>query len=173
VTPKGILTKDGVEHELDLLLLCAGFKVQDYLWPVQYTGRGGVTLEQAWEKDGARAYLGMTVPNFPNMFIIYGPNGQASSGGIMKWLEVWTRYAIKSIVRLLEDGAHAMDLKPIVFEHYNARLDEEMKMCIWHLAGQTSYYVNRHGRSGVNMPWHPEKYYGWIREPNLADYDVT
>jgi 4-hydroxyacetophenone monooxygenase len=168
ITPNGIRTKDGKERAFDLIILGAGFQVQRYLWPVQYEGRGGMTLEQAWDRDGARAYLGITVPDFPNLFMIYGPNGQARSGGLIKWLEIWGRYAIKSIVKMIESGHHVMDVKRDVFEDYNARMDEEMKKCIW--GDAKSYYVNESGRQGVNMPWKPAQYYEWVRDPKLEDY---
>lgn len=170
ITPKGILTKDGKERTFDLLIIGAGFKVERYLWPVQYRGRGGITLEQAWAKDGARAYLGITVPDFPNLFIIYGPNGQARSGGLIKWLEIWSRYAVKSIVRLIENGKRSMEVRRDRFDDYNARLDEALKKCIWSEAN--SYYLNEKGRQGVNMPWKPAEYYEWVREPDLDDYVI-
>ena len=173
ITPNGVKTKDGVEHKIDLLLLCAGFEVQRYLWPVKYQGRGGVTLEQAWSKDGARTYLGITVPDFPNLFTIYGPNSQVRGGGLITWGEIWGRYAIKSIVHLIETGQHAMEIKRDVFDSYNALMDKGLDECIWEAPGQKSYYTNDFGRQAVNMPWKPNEYYAWIREPNLEDYDVS
>lgn len=68
ITETGIRTKDGKEREFDLIVLGAGFKTSQYLWPVNYVGREGMTLEKAWEKDGARSYLGMVMPNYPNLF---------------------------------------------------------------------------------------------------------
>lgn len=168
ITPKGVLTRDGQEREFDLIILGAGFKVERYLWPVHYEGRDGVTLERAWDCDGARAYLGTTVPGFPNLFIIYGPNGQARAGGLIKWLEIWSRYAVASVVKLIESGRRIMDVKRDVFDDYNARMDEAMKQCVWYHA--ESYYVNDKGRQGVNMPWKPAQYYEWIREPKLDEY---
>lgn len=168
ITADGILSKDGVERKFDLLILGAGFKVDRYLWPVQYRGKGGVTLEQAWEKDGARAYLGISVPEFPNLFIVYGPNGQARAGGLIKWLEIWSRYAVSSIVRMIEEGKRSMDVRRDVFDDYNERLDEEMEKCLWQVVA--SYYVNEKGRQGVNMPWKPGQYYEWVRQPDLDNY---
>jgi 4-hydroxyacetophenone monooxygenase len=170
ITPKGIRTPDGVEREFDLILLCAGFKTERFLWPVQYVGKGGVTLEQAWEKDGARAYLGLTAPGFPNLFMIYGPNAQARGGGLITWLEIWARYAVDSVVKLIETGHKSMDVKRDVFEKYNDEMDEKLKDCIWSSA--ESYYVNSQGRQNVNMPWKPVEYYEWVREPNLDDYNL-
>jgi len=171
ITPSGIRSEDG-EREFDLIVLGAGFKTERYLWPVAYTGRGGITLEQAWERDGARAYLGITVPDFPNLFIIYGPNGQARSGGLIKWLEIWSRYALKMIVAMVEQGIKSVDLRRDVFSDYNDRMDSALGECVWGLDGSNSYYLNAHGRSGVNMPWKPADYYRWVHTPNLADYKI-
>jgi 4-hydroxyacetophenone monooxygenase len=171
ITPFGIATSDGVERDFDLILLCAGFKTERYLWPVTYEGRRGMTLEKAWSTDGARAYLGMAVHDFPNLFIIYGPNAQARSGGLIAWLEIWSRYAVKSVAKMVERGIRTMDVKQEVSDAYNTRMDEAMTNTVWSVV--KTYYVNEHGRQGTNMPWYPSRYYDWIREPNLDDYDLT
>lgn len=172
ITPKGVLTKDGVERPLDLIVLAAGFSVSRYLWPVRYEGRGGLTLEKAWAKDGARAYLGMTMPGFPNLFMIYGPNGQGRAGGLITWLEMWARYAVKSVVYMIENDKKSMECRPEVFADYNDRMDVEMAQCIWAIDGQSSYYVNEFGRSGVNMPWTTNQYYEWALAPTPSDYII-
>ncbi len=140
------------------------------MWPVQYEGKDGLTLEEAWEKDGARAYLGITVPDFPNLFIVYGPNGQGRGGGLIKWLELWSGYALKSIVKMIEGGHKSMEVKREVFDEYNKRMDKALEKCVWSMVD--SYYLNEHGRQAVNMPWKPAEYYSWAREPNLDDYNL-
>jgi len=67
-----------------LIVVAGGFKAERYFWPVAYTGRDGMTLEEVWVKEGARSYVGVTMPDFPNQFIIYGPNTQARSGGLFR-----------------------------------------------------------------------------------------
>jgi 4-hydroxyacetophenone monooxygenase len=170
IIPRGILTKDGVEHELDLIVVAGGFKVERYLWPVRYEGRHGVTLEKAWEKDGARAYLGITLPDFPNLFIVYGPNAQARAGGLFAWLEIWARYCVQAIVEMLESGHRSMECRRDVHDAYNAKLDAAEDLCIWAMDGMKSYYVNEKGRQGTNNPLRPSVAYALVREPNLADY---
>ncbi|MCW1385029.1 NAD(P)/FAD-dependent oxidoreductase [Novosphingobium sp. KCTC 2891] len=170
VTPKGIVTADGAEHELDLIVVAGGFKAERYLWPTHYVGRNGTTLEKAWEKDGARAYLGVTVPEFPNMFIIYGPNMQARAGGLFCWLEIWARYSVQAIVQMLESGHRAMECRRDVHDAYNARLDEEQASCLWALDGHKSYYLNEHGRQGVNNPLRPSTTYSLVREVRMEDF---
>jgi 4-hydroxyacetophenone monooxygenase len=131
ITPTGIVTENGIEHSFDVLILGSGFSVSKYLWPTVYRGRNGATLDKLWSKDGPRAYLGMTMPGFPNLFIFYGPNGQPRSGGYHSWAEIWTRYAVRSIVHLLERGEDSMECKQEVFDEYNTRMDQEHKKLIW------------------------------------------
>jgi 4-hydroxyacetophenone monooxygenase len=168
ITPKGVISEDGIEREFDLLVLSAGFAIERYVWPTRYEGVDGVTLEQLWEKDGARAHLGITVPGFPNLFLLYGPNGQARAGGLFKWLEIWGRYALGAIVKMIESGGKSIEVRQEVFEDYNRGLDEVEKLCIWELV--KSYYVNKHGRQQVSNPWLPDKYFPWVEEPDMSDF---
>lgn len=172
ITPTGIVTVDGQERFCDLIVLCSGFKTERYLWPVRYEGRDGLTLEQAWERDGARSYLGITVPDFPNLFIVYGPNGQARAGGLMGWLEIWVRYALRSIVGMIEGDIASMSCRRDVHDAYNARMDRALEDCTWSAPEAKSYYINEHGRQNTNMPWLPGEYYAWVKEPDFADYEL-
>lgn len=172
ITADGIVTKDGTLHELDMIVVAGGFKAERYLWPVAYTGRNGITLEQAWAKDGARSYVGVTMPDFPNMFIIYGPNMQARSGGLFAWLELWTRYSLDCIVQTLANGHRTIECRREVFDAYNARLDAAQDQCIWSMEGARSYYINEQGRQVVNNPLRPSVTYESIRQADLADYHV-
>lgn len=172
ITPSGVQTRDGRDYDCDLLVICSGFKTERYLWPVTYRGVDGITLEQLWERDGARSYLGMTVPYFPNMFIVYGPNAQARSGGLIKWLEMWVAYSLKAVVHMLENGVNRMEVKPEVYEKYNEDMDKASTNFVWGMEGSKSYYLNDTGRQYVNMPWKPSQYYEWIRQINPSDYNV-
>ncbi|MBP7336558.1 NAD(P)/FAD-dependent oxidoreductase [Niveispirillum sp.] len=170
VEPDGVIDRDGTRHTADIIVLSTGFATENYLWPIDYVGRNGTTLAQAWGKDGARAYLGMTMPDFPNLFILYGPNGQPRSGAITKWLELWARYAVDGIASMMESGAGSIEVSKEKFDAYNAAMDAETKSLIWESAGQSSYYVNRFGRSSVNMPWTAEYYYLLSGRFDPADY---
>lgn len=175
ITPHGIVSNSGEEVEVDAIALAAGFEVARYMWPVDYIGRGGVTLEDKWDKDGARAYLGMTLPGFPNLFIFYGPNAQPRAGGFLSWIEIWSRYVAQSVVMMIEDGVRSMEPKQSVFEEYNERMDEAMKGLIWEHEGPkntTNYYVNQHGRQGVQMPWLLADYHSWVVSPELSDFEL-
>ena len=162
----------GTEREFDLVILASGFKVTKYLWPLQYVGRNNITLDKAWGKDGARSYLGMTMPGFPNVLMMYGPNGQPRSGGFYSWAEVWARYICGLIVRVTEAGWRSAEVKREVFDEYNARLDAADKEILWRQEGPGSYFLNEFGRSAVNIAFRSEDYHAMVREPNLQDFDL-
>ncbi|KAF2489014.1 FAD/NAD(P)-binding domain-containing protein [Lophium mytilinum] len=171
-TEKGIKTADGKEREFDLVVLGCGFKPTEYLYPCDYTGRDGAKLDKTWAKDGARSYLGLTIPGYPNLFTLYGPNHQPRGGpSLHSWSEIWGRYAIAGIVKLIEGGKRSMEVKQEVYDEYNGRLDKENAKLIWEREG-AGYFVNKFGRQGVNMPWTSEVYHAWVVSPELGEYDV-
>ncbi|OQV10577.1 hypothetical protein CLAIMM_14554 [Cladophialophora immunda] len=171
ITSKGILTKDGIEREFDLIVLGAGFEVGKYFYPIDYVGKNGTKLSSCWEKDGARSYLGMVIPGFPNLFSLYGPNHQPRGGSLFSWAEIWARYAVKAVVWMIENNVRSLDVKQDVFDEYQIRLDERTATLIWEEAG-AGYYVNEFGRQGVNMPWTTSEYHEMIISPNPADFEV-
>lgn len=172
ITEKGIITMDGQEREFDIIVLAGGFKVSQYLWPVEYVGREGMTLQKAWEKDGARSYLGETMPYYPNLFMMYGPNHQPRGGSLYSTGELWARYAVAAIARMIERGVKAMEVKKDVYNRYQATLDQANKRIIWEMS-ESGYYVNNHGRQAINMPWTTAEYHQLIRQPNLDDFDLV
>lgn len=172
ITEAGIVTKDGELHELDLIVLADGFKTERYLWPVHYRGSDGITLEKAWEHDGARTYLGVTMPNFPNMFIVYGPNMNPRAGGLFAWIEIWSRYAVQAIARMVEGGHRRIECRQASYADYNRRLDDAQDSCIWAMDGVKSYYVSKQGRQIVNNPMRPSESYNRVRNFDPSDYDL-
>lgn len=178
MTDTAIVTADGKARDADLVIAAVGFQTEKYLWPTQYYGIGGVTLEDVWTAQGARAHLGMTVPGFPNMFMLYGPNSQpvASGSGLPTWFEIWTRYIAECIVGLLENGRSSMVVRQDAFEDYNDQLQEEAEKLIYLLpnaAMEKNYYVNEFGRLQTNAPWNGEKYYEMCASPDESHFEFT
>jgi len=171
-TKTGIVTEDGTERPADIVVAAFGFEVEKYLWPTEYIGRRGLRLEDEWEALGARAYLSVTVPGFPNLFIQYGPNSQSRSGAIFAWLEIWARYTAQNIAHMLSHGYRAMEVDRDVYERYNARMDEVAKDLIWvdPAAKDKNYYVNSHGRSSVNSPFRVKEYYSMFVPQRYEEY---
>lgn len=174
-TANGIVDNGGVERPFDLVVLCAGFKVSQYLWPVDYVGRDGTRLQDNWAKDGARAHMTMTMPGFPNFFMLYGPNAGVRAGSFHTWIEIFSRYIAHLITRVIETGSEAIEVTRGAYQSYNDRLDAEMREMLWEeeKGGGGSYYVNEFGRSGVNMPWTLQDFYGMVRAPDFGEFHLT
>ncbi len=126
LTEHGIETEDGQEREVDLVITAVGFRTTMYLHPTEYRGVGGASLQKLWSKDGPRAHLGMTVPGFPNFFMLYGPNSQPVSGhgSLPAWFEIWTHYIAQCLVAMLEGGFSRIEIRKDTHDDYNTRLDE-------------------------------------------------
>jgi 4-hydroxyacetophenone monooxygenase len=172
IEPNGIVSASGEFYEFDAIVLATGFRTTDYLWPMEITGRDGLSIAQRWEKDGARAYNGLTVPGFPNFFILYGPNTNAFANGPVVWSELQTRYALEWIKLMVERGVAAAEVTEAAYDEFNARLDERLSTSVWMDSAQKSYYVNEFGRVATNGPWSTEEYWHAIRRPHTDDYKL-
>jgi 4-hydroxyacetophenone monooxygenase len=179
LTPKGIEAADGSVYEVDTIVTATGFEVARYLWPASYFGRDGVNIHDFWSKDGARAYLGMMAPGFPNMFMIYGPNSQPVSGGtgLPVWYVIWSAYSAQCIVKILEEGQSRIEVKHEAFERYNERLDEEAsKLLLLQQEGapEKNYYINKEfGRLQVNAPFYGPEFQRMCTEVDWNDLEIT
>ncbi len=178
LTEHSIVTEDDEEREVDLVLTAVGFRTTMYLYPTDYHGVGGASLQARWSKDGPRAHLGMTVPDFPNFFMLYGPNSQPVSGhgSLPAWFEIWTHYVAKCLVAMLEAGYSQIEIRKDSHDEYNARMDDAAAGLI-HLqdAGSrdVNYYLNEFGRMQVNAPWNGEGFYTWCGDPDLDDFNFS
>ncbi len=168
-----IETADGRKIPLDVLVLSTGFHAGRFLYPMEIRGRGGVRLEDRWEGgENPRAHLGITVPDFPNLFCLYGPNTNPVVGSVIYMLECQTRYVMECLRAMLEGGHRVLDCRPEAHDAYNARLDAEMEHMVWRHPKVHSYYNNARGRVITNVPWTMYDYWRMTREPDLADYRV-
>ncbi len=172
ITETGIRTLDGQEHAFDLIVLSAGFDVSRYLLPAEYVGVDGITLDDLWSTDGARAFKGITLPGFPNFFMMYGPNGQARIGSFHSWAENFSRYIAGLLVHAIEQGGDAIVVTRKAYDDYNASMDQAMRGLLWESETGHGYYVNKHGRSGVNMPWSVHDFFTMIQTTDPENYDV-
>jgi 4-hydroxyacetophenone monooxygenase len=166
----GIRTVDGEHYDLDAIVLGSGFDTAKYFFPVVYKGENGVTFDEAWRRDGPRAYLGMSHPEFPNFFSCYGPNSHPRSGSFHVWTEAWARYVSTLILSTLNKGAKSLKVQRRPFETFNEAIDERFKSLVWGAVPGGGYYINEHGRPGVHMPFRAEEYYELLANPKIDDY---
>jgi 4-hydroxyacetophenone monooxygenase len=169
-TSHGLRTTDGKEYPVDVVVLASGFRASDYLLSIEVRGRGAATLAERWQADGARAYLGMTIPGFPNLFCLYGPNTNGRANSPCGWGELQSRYVLESIKYLIDHRRSSMEVREEVYDEYNRVLDERSRLAPWMDARQTSYYRNEHGRSATNGPFFNREYWPWTRRPNPDEY---
>lgn len=178
LTDRGIVTADGKERKVDMIVTAIGFSVEKYVWPSDYIGRGDMPLQERWSKDGARAYLGMMIDGFPNFFVLYGPNSQSVSGGggtIPTQIEMWTKYVAQLIVDTIEAGYAAVEVTAQSFDAYNDKLDNAAEKLIWLMdtgSVERNYYM-KDGRLQVNMPFHYQEWHNLLARPNLDDMQMT
>ncbi|MEJ7583598.1 MAG: hypothetical protein WKF43_05790 [Acidimicrobiales bacterium] len=134
------------------------------------TGPGGVDLHRRWGGD-ARAFLGITVPGFPNLFLLYGPNTNiVINGSIIYFSECEAHYIVESIRMLLESDRRSMDCKPEVHDAYNERIDRANRQMAWGASSVNSWYKNASGRVAQNWPFSLLEYWQQTRRPDPDDY---
>lgn len=164
LAPGGVSTVDGVLHEADVLVYGTGFRTTDFLSTLRIRG-----LADAWA-GGASAYLGMTVPGFPNMFLMYGPNTNLGSGSIVYMLERQARY-LRQAVTLLASGVSTLDVRPEVARRYDDEVQRRLAHTAW--TGCRSWYRDSAGRVVNNWPGLVSEYDRRTRTLSRADYVVT
>ncbi|PPJ25757.1 hypothetical protein C5E45_19570 [Nocardia nova] len=171
-TVGGILTSARREYKADLVVAAVGFSVEKYVWPAQYRAADGTTLEETWADRGPRAYLGMAVPNFPNLFIMYGPNGQNRVGSLITHIESWAAYIAQCIVGVVEGGHRSIEVTPAACDEYNESMDEATVNLVWleEASRDRNYYVDRNGRQSVGAPWRAADYYGMLSRPDFGKF---
>jgi 4-hydroxyacetophenone monooxygenase len=170
ITPKGVVTADGVEHEVDVLIYGTGFQASNFLSFLKIKGRGGRDLHETWGGD-ARAYLGMTNPGFPNLFTIYGPNTNiVVNGSIIFFSECAVRYIVGALKLLADTGARAMEPKQAVFDSFNKAVDEANAGWAWGSPNVSSWYKNEFGRVSQNWPYGLIDYWRATLSPKPDDF---
>jgi 4-hydroxyacetophenone monooxygenase len=139
---------------------------------MEIVGRGGLTLAALWG-EVPRAYLGITVPGFPNLFCLYGPGTNlAHAGSIIFHSECQVRYVMGCIKALLTNGFRTMECRQEVHDAFNDRLQKTLAKMVWSHPGMDSWYKNSAGQVTTTSPWRLLDYWRWTREPNLADYEL-
>jgi len=149
ITPTGIVTADGAEREVDVIVFATGYVVDKFASRIPITGRGGRSLSEAWA-DGAKAFLGVTTSGFPNLFMLYGPNTNADS--IITLIEYQADHVLRQIQRIASAGLAWIDVKPEPMARYNAEIQREIAAIEPWKAGCTDYYRAPSGRIVTQWP---------------------
>jgi 4-hydroxyacetophenone monooxygenase len=174
ITRDGIVSADGKLHPADVIVVSTGFKVSEMAAKLHITGRDGKTLADAWANDNPTAYLGLTVPDFPNLFLMLGPNtGPAHGGSVIFQAECQSRYISACLVQMIERDIAAIDVHAKAKDAYVREVDAEHEQMIWTHPGMSTYYRNKSGRVFSAMPWRFVDYWAMTHDPDLQQYRLT
>jgi cation diffusion facilitator CzcD-associated flavoprotein CzcO len=168
ITPDGVVT-GGALRPADVIIYGTGFRSTEFLVPMSVTGAGGRGLDEAW-RDGAEAYLGITVTGFPNFFLLYGPNTNLGGNSIIYMLEGQIRYVASALQALRDQRLAWLDVRPEVQAEFNAWVRAASRTSVWETGCHNWYTAD--GRNISNWPVHTFMYRYRVRRFELSDYTV-
>ena len=173
IEANGVRTEDGTLHEVDVLILATGFHSNQFLWPMDIVGKSGTTLASVWG-DSANAYKGISIPDFPNLFCLYGPNTNIVHGGsIIYQTECQIHYIMQCLTEMIDKGIEAIDVRANINTEYNDEVQAISRTLAWGHPNVESWYKNSEGRVVNNSPFSLQKYWEVTHEVDLADYHLT
>ena len=173
IEPDAVVTVDGMRHHVDLIVYATGFHVNKFLWPMDIVGRNGVVLAEQWDGgEDAAAYLGITVPNFPNFFCLYGPGTNLAHGGSLIFhSECEMRYISGCLGALVENGHRSMDVRGRrVRRVRSAPPIGDQPDGLGQPGDPSQLLPQRQGRDPHAQPWPLADFWEWTREPDLDEY---
>jgi cation diffusion facilitator CzcD-associated flavoprotein CzcO len=170
MTPTGLVTADGAEHPVDCVIWGTGFRTTAFMFPMEITGSGGQSLREAWAA-GPHAHLGIAVPGFPSLFIMYGPNTNTSGGSIIVYLEAQARYIRRALQHVRESGAAAIEVRAEVEAATDRETQERFAGTAWTQCD--SWYRDASGRIVTNWPGYMREYEERTRELDPGEYTLV
>jgi cation diffusion facilitator CzcD-associated flavoprotein CzcO len=171
VTERGVLTSDGVERELDTIVLGTGFHAADFPLGEWISDGAGRTLKQAWH-GSPHAYLGTTVSGFPNLFVMVGPNTGLGHNSIVYMIESQLRYLLECIRYMDRHGIESFDVREPRERRYNERLQRRLAPTVWNSGGCVSWYRDAHGRNTTIWPGSTWPFRRQLRRFKPGDYEL-
>ncbi len=169
-SPSGIVTSDGVVREVDCVIWGTGFRTTDFMFPMEITGAGGRMLREEWG-GGAHAHLGVCVPGFPSLFLMYGPNTNTSGGSIVFYEEVQAAYIRQALELLRTRGGGSMSVLPEVEAASDRELQAAFAGTAW--TECDSWYRDEHGRIVSNWPGYMGQYADRLRVLDAREYEFA
>lgn len=169
LTKTGVVAEDGTERPADVVVLSTGFESTRFLAPMEIRGRDGRDLNEVW-REGANAYLGMSVAGFPNLFVMYGPNTNLGSGSIIFQLESQMSYIADAVERLRRTGGW-LSVRPEVQRAFDSEMQSRLSTSVWQ-TGCNNWYLDEHGRNTNNWPGFTLEYRRRTRHLDPSDYEA-
>jgi len=156
IEKEGVVTKDGEVHKLDVLVLATGFDPAAYMRPMEFRGRNGLSIEDAWKKK-IQAYRSLLIPGFPNFFLMLGPNSPIGNYSVIAMSEMQADYCIALIKFWQQNKLQDIEVKPQALEQWRAMLKSRMEHTVWS-SGCNSWYLDA---DGDPLTW-PDKWKNWV-----------
>lgn len=173
IVKNGIQLVDGTIHEVDIIIYATGFQASAFLTPIQVIGRASRDLHEWWNGD-ARAYRGLSVPGFPNLFFLYGPNTNlVVNGSLIIFAEAEMNYVLEHLRLMLTSRIAALDVTEEAFLNYNSHIDGENRQMAWGASRVSSWYKNSLGRVSQNWPLPLIDFYEQTRCIEFGDHIVV
>lgn len=169
VEPAGVRTTDGALHELDVLVLATGFRVDRFLRPIEVLGRGGIAIDTVWAKRPS-AYLAVSVPDFPNLFLLNGPNGPVGNFSLIEVAELQLAYVLQLVERIAAGEARQVSARHDAAERFEVDRVEAAKNTVW-VTGCRSWYLDDRGVPAA-WPWSFDRFREEMAAPRLEDYEL-
>jgi len=168
IDANSVVTQDGTRHEVDALILGTGFAASGFLAPMEIRGRGGRELSATW-REGAEAYLGITVSGFPNLYMLYGPNTNLGHNSIVYMLESQIQYVNDAIAQLRAARGTSFDVRSDVQASFNREVQHALGNSVW-AEGCKSWYINASGKNTNNWSGFTFTYRRLTRHFDPASY---
>ncbi|HEX7095754.1 MAG TPA: NAD(P)/FAD-dependent oxidoreductase, partial [Acidimicrobiales bacterium] len=164
IVKDGVVTVDGKHYPADVICYATGFRHNDFLWPMTIVGRDGRVLREQWG-DEPTAYLGITVPNFPNLFCLYGPGTNLAHGASLIFQsECQVNYVMDALRKTLTSGHKVVEVRKDVHDEYAERYQNEISQMVWaHWSVKHSHYKNPNGKVFTLSPWPIPTYWRWTK----------
>ncbi|NLN79774.1 MAG: NAD(P)/FAD-dependent oxidoreductase [Armatimonadetes bacterium] len=168
VSPSGVRTDRGDDRDFDVIIFATGFQATRMLGPLNFLGRGGRSLHEYWNDDDPKAYLGMTVPGFPNLFLLLGPNTALAHGGsVIFHVEAQVSYVAKCIAELINSGCNTLEPTEEACTQWTDAVAAAHRAMVFSHQGMSNWYKNSKGRVVTVSPWRLVDYWSWTREPDF------
>ncbi len=170
ITPTGVVTAGGAEHAVDCIVHGTGFRTNDFMLPMEIVAGDGRRLREVWA-DGPRAHLGITVPGFPSLFLMYGPNTNTSGGSIIVYHEAQAAYVRQALEHVRDRGAAAISVRPDVAAASDRELQARFGGTAWTRCD--SWYRDDGGRIVANWPGYMREYVERTRVLDVSEYTLV
>jgi len=168
IKKQGVQTKDERIFELDVLIYATGFKSNPFLLGLDIRGRDELSIREAW-KDGTQNYLGITISNFPNFFMMYGPNTNLGHNSIVIMSEAQASYISLCISELVKSKRNTMEVKPSVMDSYYQDIQARLQKMIW-ASIDKSWYKDANGDLANNYPGRTLEYIRKTKHVNFEEF---